>query len=725
MNPWLNRISNLLLLILATLCQVTLIQDSFLLLGDPSLPIWLIAACLLLWLAGSFRRGFWVGMPLSALLLYGAYRYYDTVPADALRDFLERIAGAYYTHVVYPGAAYGYGEYSGSHALILLFLGFLLAAYLITALTAKSARIPLSVLGTLPIFAACIVVNGEPPVLAAIGILLFWALLLVSGGAYRPEGHAWRSFFALLLPICLVLGVVLHFHRPEEYVFSERDALLRDRFDRFGQHFDLFFGNSAQTAYTTDPDHPGEGQGQRSHYQSSWMTDDSRMDLRQAYNHDRDTVRILQVQAETSGKLYLRTQSFGDYTGTGWLPAEELNAGSSLPFTAFAAAASPLGTARELEVRTFVDIDALCLPYYAAVSTGSDVLAQTDGQENYRISYTDYQGAFSELRLPADAVQAELIYRSHAHDTYTRLPASTREAAQKLCREANLRSDSPNLLQEVASYVRESGEYDLNTGAYPSEDYAIYFLTEAHRGYCVHFATAATVLYRALGVPARITEGFLVDTRAGRFSDVTADSAHAWVEVYIDGLGWVPIEVTGRAGVVPNQAESAATATPEPSPEPESMPQDPESTDNGENGADPSPSPSPETASEDSGTTIPPDRPAKAFPWRVILIVLALLLLPPLWYALARLRFRMALSQSDGRKAAVSIWRLANRASRFGCEIPEPITHAAEKAVFSPHLIQRDELVTCRASLQTMLETCYPRLNKLQKIRFRFLHGFR
>ena len=47
---------------------------------------------------------------------------------------------------------------------------------------------------------------------------------------------------------------------------------------------------------------------------------------------------------------------------------------------------------------------------------------------------------------------------------------------------------------------------------------AIYFLTESHRGYCIHYASAAAVLYRALGIPARVCEGFMADTRAGRIS---------------------------------------------------------------------------------------------------------------------------------------------------------------------------------------------------------------
>jgi uncharacterized protein YnzC (UPF0291/DUF896 family) len=52
-------------------------------------------------------------------------------------------------------------------------------------------------------------------------------------------------------------------------------------------------------------------------------------------------------------------------------------------------------------------------------------------------------------------------------------------------------------------------------------------------------------LYRALGIPARWTLGYSGYAIAGQWSQVTTKQAHAWVEVYIDGVGWVYSEVTG------------------------------------------------------------------------------------------------------------------------------------------------------------------------------------
>ena len=57
--------------------------------------------------------------------------------------------------------------------------------------------------------------------------------------------------------------------------------------------------------------------------------------------------------------------------------------------------------------------------------------------------------------------------------------------------------------------------------------------------------SAATILYRALGIPARYTVGFVADIKAGEICEIRAQQAHAWVEVYISGFGWVNVEVTG------------------------------------------------------------------------------------------------------------------------------------------------------------------------------------
>ena len=71
-------------------------------------------------------------------------------------------------------------------------------------------------------------------------------------------------------------------------------------------------------------------------------------------------------------------------------------------------------------------------------------------------------------------------------------------------------------------------------------------------GICQHYASSATVLFRALGIPARYTIGYTTHATANEWVEVTTENAHAWVEVYIDGVGWIYSEGDFRQAVIDN-----------------------------------------------------------------------------------------------------------------------------------------------------------------------------
>ena len=80
----------------------------------------------------------------------------------------------------------------------------------------------------------------------------------------------------------------------------------------------------------------------------------------------------------------------------------------------------------------------------------------------------------------------------------------------------------------------------------PGRDFVDYFLFESKRGFCVHFASAMVVMLRCLGIPARVASGFatgVYDRRLGAYL-VRENDAHAWVEVYFPGQGWVAFDPT-------------------------------------------------------------------------------------------------------------------------------------------------------------------------------------
>ncbi len=103
----------------------------------------------------------------------------------------------------------------------------------------------------------------------------------------------------------------------------------------------------------------------------------------------------------------------------------------------------------------------------------------------------------------------------------------------------------------VANWMEKNTRYNLELPELPDGvDPVEYFLGNTKTGYCMHFASASTLILRELGVPARFATGYIVNPslfvkKTGEYvANIPDDRAHAWVEIYLEGIGWVPIEVT-------------------------------------------------------------------------------------------------------------------------------------------------------------------------------------
>jgi len=101
--------------------------------------------------------------------------------------------------------------------------------------------------------------------------------------------------------------------------------------------------------------------------------------------------------------------------------------------------------------------------------------------------------------------------------------------------------------QAVAIKLWMDGEvtYSMQNTRLEGPDPAGDFLFGDRVGYCVHIAHAAVFLLRARGIPARVGTGYAVPASQRRGSVLVATSAdaHAWPEVYLNGLGWVIIDI--------------------------------------------------------------------------------------------------------------------------------------------------------------------------------------
>jgi transglutaminase-like putative cysteine protease len=104
------------------------------------------------------------------------------------------------------------------------------------------------------------------------------------------------------------------------------------------------------------------------------------------------------------------------------------------------------------------------------------------------------------------------------------------------------------VVRSVENYLK-SGRYRYTTDVeVPGEDPLLDFLFATHAGYCQHFAGAAALLLRLVGVPTRVVSGFATGKRTGADTYTVRDlDAHAWIEVYFQGYGWVPFNPTPAA----------------------------------------------------------------------------------------------------------------------------------------------------------------------------------
>ena len=103
-------------------------------------------------------------------------------------------------------------------------------------------------------------------------------------------------------------------------------------------------------------------------------------------------------------------------------------------------------------------------------------------------------------------------------------------------------------------YLGEKGKYTTRKRAVAgSEDPTADFLFGDMTGYCVHFSHSSVYLLRAAGIPSRVGAGYAVESRDRRGSAlmILSSRAHAWPEVWVDGLGWFPMDVAPQTYLDP------------------------------------------------------------------------------------------------------------------------------------------------------------------------------
>lgn len=217
-------------------------------------------------------------------------------------------------------------------------------------------------------------------------------------------------------------------------------------------------------------------------------------------------------------------------------------------------------------------------------------------------SYHGYQNLFRKRwSIPSTLVADEAAYRNFVYENYLELPESfsteemfnqnyyeyiTAEEIQTGKSTLDEMTVFSRKLYYIKEWLRDNCTYSLTTEPLArGEDFVNHFL-EHKEGSCSHFASTAVLMCRYAGIPARYVEGYIitpydVESDAPMGSTVTVNvkdsHGHAWVEVYIDGYGWYPMEFTSGYGNVRTAFPTETTVT-ETEPVTESEPEADETT---------------------------------------------------------------------------------------------------------------------------------------------------
>lgn len=139
-------------------------------------------------------------------------------------------------------------------------------------------------------------------------------------------------------------------------------------------------------------------------------------------------------------------------------------------------------------------------------------------------------------------------YQERMKEIYGTLPVLSAEVSAYLTEVT--KGSSTNIekllaLEEALSRMTYTEQPGMLPDSVDSEGaFLDYFLLETGEGYCSYFATAFVLLAREEGIPARYVEGFCVPMTENKRMTVTSEMAHAWPEVYLEGIGWIPFEPT-------------------------------------------------------------------------------------------------------------------------------------------------------------------------------------
>jgi transglutaminase-like putative cysteine protease len=286
--------------------------------------------------------------------------------------------------------------------------------------------------------------------------------------------------------------------------------------------------------------------------------------LRDSLNVDEDrTVLTLRTSSGDISDLYLRIVSLDDFDGTTWKPSKRniVAVPDQLP--------TPAGLDSDVQrskITTRISAadwyaqDWLPMPYppssvevsgnWRYEPVGMTLVGdhgQTTRGKTYEVNSLEVRPTAQQLALSPQAPDS-------LRNEYTEVPDSLPAVVARTAREVTKGSTNDyERAVKLQDYFAVTGgfEYDTEVEVGSGTDAIARFLRDK-QGFCVHFSFAMAAMARTLGIPARVAVGFAPGSpQADGSVAVGLKDAHAWPELYFEGVGWTRFEPTPTRGTTP------------------------------------------------------------------------------------------------------------------------------------------------------------------------------
>ncbi len=643
-----------------TACIATAFSDE-LNVALTELALWCAVYALLSSICFSFKLGL-IFVNASLILAFLFCRYSDLIVS--VRSLLQNLSEVF-------DKGYGWGGFEWNlatdtdHTAALQAVGSVICAS-VAWTVCRQRSCAWAIAGAILPFAPCTFMLKTVPDERCLTLFLFALIVLILTQPTRQKKVRDGNKLTLILLLPTLLAVMALFAFAPEETYEGKDYA-----DKLLAKFEQFFEVSEPSA---------AGRVRRS----------ENVDLTKVGKQSLPYRPVMEVISPFTERCYLRARAYDVYDGKSWTDS---GISSELPWPQF------LTGHEDFKIITKHVEPYLYQPYRLydrEHQQAGNALKNEDGEKEY--TYTTYSDEY--FTVPT----ATLTARKNDWDRLTKLPKDTLYWANDVwVREIlpgsfaiSMVPDANFLAECVKTYLSEK-EYSLQTERMPEDrtDFARWFTEESSTGYCVHFATAATVLLRAQGVPARYISGYCVQTEADKKTTVYEKNSHAWVEYWSEETGWTVFEPTPSDEMfqqpdvtpLPTETTQVPTTSQEPT-EPTQVSEEPTK-----------PRPTLPSASEKpSEEKEEPFVLPQSIKWiAFILLMIALIIVQ---WRLRLILKRRAMARGNTNERALRIWKQIR-----SCRLTEDpqMLELARKAKFSNHTITQEELAQMEKCLENAI----------------------